>query len=56
MKKVLKVGDIVYSNSGVGVVMKCYEGFFGDSETVYEVNYFENGCKVNRIKDFNECI
>lgn len=53
-KRMPKVGDIVYSKIGVGVITKCLNGLFGDSETAYEVNYFECGQQFNRIKDFSK--
>lgn len=48
-----KVGDLVYSNFGMGVIAKCHKGLFGDYETAYEVDYFEKGYKYSRLKDFN---
>ena len=50
----LKRGNIVYSKFGVGVIKNCHEGFFGDSETVYEVYYDGFGKKFSRFKEFDE--
>ena len=50
----IRINNLVYSSFGAGVVIKCHNNFFGDSETVYEVNYFERGIKMNRLKDFKE--
>lgn len=54
--KKLSVNSIVYSKIGVGVIVRCLEGFFGDSETVYEVKYDGYGTKLSRFKEFTECI
>lgn len=53
-KRMPKVGDVVYSKVGIGIITKCHKGIFGDSETAYEVNYFESGQKFNRMKDFTQ--
>lgn len=53
-KRMPKVGDIVYSKIGVGIITKCLNDLFGDSETAYEVDYFEVGQKFSRIKDFTK--
>lgn len=53
MKTSLKIGDIVYSSLGVGVITNCYSGLLGDSEIAYSVNYFNHGNKLNRMKDFD---
>lgn len=50
----LKKGNIVYSKFGVGIIKDCHEGFFGDSETVYEVYYDGFGKKLSRFKEFDE--
>lgn len=55
-KRKLKVGDIVYSRTGTGVITKCFKGVLGDSEVVYEVEYFNLGKKISRIKDFHSYI
>lgn len=52
----ISVNNLVYSKLGAGVIVKCHKNYFGDSETVYEVNYFDKGYRIHRLKDFDEII